>query len=122
MKKFAGAVFSAALIASAVTVFAVPSSAQVSVGIGIGVPGPYGAPFYGPNCAYPGYNPYCDYGYYDGPVFIDGVWIGGGHWPHRYWGGHHQFYYNGAWRNGGWGRGGHWGGRGGWHGGGHGHR
>ncbi len=123
MKAFTKAAIGALVLAGAAMTAAAPADARVAVGIGIGVPGPYyGAPYYGPSCPYWGYSPYCDYGYYDGPVFIDGVWVGGGHFRHRFFGGHHQFWYNNGWHNGGWGRGGHWSGRGGFGGHGRGHR
>ena len=112
MKILAKAAFGALILTGAVAASVAPANAHVS--IGIGVPGPYGSPFYGPPCAYQGYSPYCDYGYYDGPVFIDGIWLPRGHYSHRFWGGHHQFLYNGSWQNGAWGRSGHWGGHGGW--------
>jgi hypothetical protein len=110
------------MAAGAAFAFTAPADARISVGIGIG------APVYGPDCPQVDFDPYCDYGYYDGPVFINGIWLGSGHYRHRYWGGHHQFWYNGGWHNGGWGRNGRWGGHGGWsghsghRGGHHGHR
>jgi hypothetical protein len=76
----------------------------------------FGIPIYGPDCRHRNPSPYCDYGYYKGPIFIDGRWVYGGSFPHRYRGGHHQFLYRGAWHNGGWGHGGHWGGKGGYRG------
>ena len=117
MKSLAKFACAALITTGAAFAFAAPAEARVSVGIGIGVPGPYyGEPVYGPDCDVD-FDPYCDYGYYDGPIFINGIWIGSGHHRHRYWGGHHQFWYNGGWHTGGWGHsGGHWGGHGGWHG------
>lgn len=99
------------------TIGTASADARVSIGIGIGAPAPYPyAPFYGPYCPYWDASPYCDYGYYSGPVYMDGYWLYG-RYRHRYWNGHHQFWYHGAWRDGGWGHGGHWYGRGGFRGG-----
>ena len=93
-----------------------PAQARVSIGIGLGYPGYYGPPYYGPPYYGPPYygravcdpysrwyDPYrCDgyyAGYYDGPVFIDGVWIDEPlRW--RISGGHREFFWRGGWRAG----------------------
>jgi hypothetical protein len=74
----------------------------------------FGIPIYGPNCRYSYSSPYCDYAFYRGPIFINGKWVYGGRFPHRYWHGYHQFWYQNGWHNGAWGRGGQWGGSGGY--------
>jgi hypothetical protein len=74
----------------------------------------FGIPIFGPDCRYRNFSPYCDYAFYRGPIFIDGVWVYGGSFPHRYWAGRHQFWYQGRWRDGAWGHGGRWGGHGGY--------
>src|SRR5579875_1588891 len=96
--------------------FAKPSQAQVSFGVGVGVPAypapvyaappvdmPYGYP---PDCPYGYYNyaPYAcaPYGYYGPNWFVDGLFIGVGPWygwGYRGWGWGH-----GGWT---WGRGGY---------------
>ncbi len=75
----------------------------------------FGIPIYGPPCRSSRASPYCDYSHYKGPIFVDGKWAYGGRFPHRYWHGRHQFWYQGTWRDGAWGHGGHWGGQGGYH-------
>src|ERR1700749_614462 len=116
MKKIAKLALGALMLAgTAATVGTTPANAGVSVGIGVGVPGPYYG--YGPGwcrwhpyrCA--GYDPYYyDDAYYNGPVFIDGVWFNGPlRW--RWWGGARQFWWHGGWRVGtGWHAGGFHGG------------
>jgi hypothetical protein len=74
------------------------SHAQVSVGIGVGVPA---APVYGgyayapPVCAYGYYSYYpyacAPYGFYGPSWFIGGAFIGAGPWYHAYY--HPGFYY-----------------------------
>jgi hypothetical protein len=76
----------------------------------------FGIPIYGPQCRFQMSSPYCDYSFYKGPIFLDGRWVYGGNFPHRYWHGNHQFWYRGAWRDGGWGHGGLWSGHGGYRG------
>jgi len=59
---------------------------------------------------------YCNYAYYDGPVWWSGSWYGG---PHRWrdGGGGREYWVHGGWHGGvRLGRGGHWGGPGRWHG------
>lgn len=124
MKLFAKTAFVALMLAGAAIGTAAPAAAaHVSVGIGIGVPGPYYGPgYYGPPVAaycdrysrwYDPYrcNAYDDYsdGYaYGGPVFVDGIFFGGGY-------GHG---WHGGWHGGhGWGGGHGWNGHGGSHGG-----
>ena len=87
----------ALMLAGTAVGLAQPASAGVSVGIGIGIPGPA---YYGPAYACdPYYNDYDAYGcgaYYSGPVFIDGAWFNG---PLRWrnWGGHREFWNHGGW-------------------------
>ncbi len=111
MKRFAKLALGALLLAGATAITTAPADARVTVGIGIGIPGPYYGPhyYYGP----PRYSGYCDpYGpYYDpyycddyapvaywyDPVFIDGVWVRGPfrwHWDH----GRRAFWVHGGWR------------------------
>jgi hypothetical protein len=139
MKVFKKAALAALLLAGATALTAAPAEARVSVGIGIGVPGGYYGPGYGPGYGPPAYcdpysrfyDPYrCEgydnYDYYNGPVFIDGVWLNGG-FRSRFFGGHRQFFYHGGWHGGtGWHGGfhhggGNWGGHGGGSWGGHHH-
>jgi hypothetical protein len=107
----------AAGIVSTLAAIATPAAAHGGASITFGVGAPYGEPYYGPSCPTAGYDPYCDYNYYNGPAYIGGRWIDRGSYRHRYFGGSHQFFYNGGWHNGGWNRGGsgRWSGRGGWH-------
>ncbi len=135
MKFLTKAALGALMLAGAATLTAAPAEARVSVGVEFGGgDGYYGRPaFCDPYSRY--YDRYrCDqyYGdddYYDGPVFIDGIWLNDS-FRSRYYGGHRQFYYHGGWHGGsgfhgggfhhggGGGGGGHWGGG---HGGGGGH-
>ena len=87
MKKFAKFALGAAVLAGAATMAATPADARVSVGFGIGIPGPvyYGAPYYNYNCdPYSRfYDPYrCGYYapgyYYGGPDVVIGGSFGGG--------------------------------------------
>jgi len=134
MKVFKKAALAAVLLAGAAAFTAAPAEARVTVGIGIGVPGAYYGPgYYPPAYCDPysrWYDPYrCqdydDYDYYNGPVFIDGIWLNGG-FRSRFYDGHRQFYYRGGWHGGsGWRGdfhhgGGNWGGNGGGNWGGHG--
>jgi len=128
-----------AMLAGATALTTTAADARVTVGFGFGGAGYYGG--YDNRVCDPysrWYDPYrCDaYGdddYYNGPVFIDGLWLNGGY-RSRWYGGHRQFYYNNGWHGGsGWnhggfshggghwnGGGGHWNGGGGhWNGGGH---
>src|SRR5690348_4554537 len=125
-----------AMLAGATALTTAPADARVTVGIGIGVPGYYGG--YAPPAVCDPYSRwydpyrcdgYDDYDYYNGPVFIDGIWLNGGY-RSRWYGGHREFYYHDGWHGGsGWnhggfshGGGGHWGDGGGhWGGGGHHH-
>ncbi|MBL6938027.1 MAG: hypothetical protein ISS15_15925 [Alphaproteobacteria bacterium] len=126
------------MLAGATALTTTAADARVTVGFSFGGPGYYYGPgYYGP--AYYGgyygnvcdpysrwYDPYrCDaYGddysdYYNGPVFIDGIWLNGGY-RSRWYGGHRQFYYNNSWRGGsGWNHGGFSHGGGHWDGGDH---
>lgn len=133
MKLFTKAALGALLLAGAAAFTAVPAEARVTVGIGIGGGGYYGPGGYPPAYCDPysrWYDPYrCedydDYDYYNGPVFLDGVWLNGG-FRSRDFGGHRQFYYHGGWHGGSGfhgggfqhGGGGHGGGNWGGHGGG----
>lgn len=107
MKLFAKLALGALMLVGVPALATAPVAAQVSVGIGVG--GYYGYPFHP---GYPGYAPICDprsryydpyrcdyYDYYDGPVFVDGIWLNGG-FRSRYYGGHRQFYYHGGWHGG----------------------
>ena len=119
MKLFTKAALGALLLAGATALSAAPAEARVSIGIGIGGPGYYGPGYYGPGYGPPAYcdpysrwydpyrcDDYDDYGYYNGPVFIDGLWLNGG-FRSRWYGGHRQFYYHGGWHGGsGWSGGG----------------
>jgi hypothetical protein len=124
MKLFTKAALGALMLAGAAIGTTAPAAAHVSVGIGIGVPGPY----YGPPPGYAycdrysrWYDPYrCD-SYYDnyyygGPVFVDGIFFGGGY-GHGWHGGWHGGHGWGGGHGGGWS--GHGGGHGGWSGGHH---
>ena len=124
-----GAIAALALAGSAF-VATEPAQARVSIGIGIGGPG-YGPGYgYDPACDRYSrwYNPYrCDAryydddDYYDGPIFIDGLWYDG-HWRSRWHNHRREFFYRNHWREGRWDE--HRGGRRGGHDGGHwgGHR
>ena len=84
MKFLTKAALGALMLAGAATITAAPAQARVSVGVAIGGgyydSGYYGRPAYcDPYSRW--YDPYrCDdryddnYDYYDGPVFIDGLW------------------------------------------------
>lgn len=84
-------------------------------------PGP--GPAYGPPGYYGAYDDpcmndpaYCNYAYYDGPVWWGGAWYGG---PHRWRDGDggREYWVHGGWHGGvHLGRGGHWGGPGRWRG------
>src|ERR1700744_5375157 len=95
MKFFKKAALGALMLAGAAAVTAAPARAHVSIGIGFGGPAYYGGYYGPPSYCDPysrWYDPYrCDdyddYGYYDGPVFIDGVWLNGG-FRSRWYGGH----------------------------------
>jgi hypothetical protein len=136
MKLFTKAALGALMLAGAAIGTSAPAAAaHVSAGIGIGVPGSYYGPGYGPGYYGPPVAAYCDRysrwydpyrcnayddysdGYaYGGPVFVDGIFFGGGY-GHGWHGGH-----GGGWggHSGSWGgHGGGWGGHGG--GGGHHH-
>ena len=137
MKLLAKAALGALMLAGATAMTAAPAQARVTVGLEFGGGG-YRLPAYcDPYSRW--YDPYrCDdtddgYDYYNGPVFIDGIWLDSG-FRSRFHGGHREFYYHDGWHggsgfhgggfhHGGWGGGfggGHGGGgHGGW--GGHGH-
>ena len=101
MKPYVKWVLSAALLAGAAALIALPASAQ-SVGFSFG----YGAPFSDP-CAYYDYYDeappwglppdYCDYPVYFEPVFVDGYWYRGPIY-YRWEGGERLFWLNGGWR------------------------
>jgi hypothetical protein len=118
MKNLKKLVLGALMLTGAAVGASQPAAAGVSVGIGVGIPGPA---YYGPAYACdPYYSDYDEYGcgaYYTGPVFIDGAWFNGPlRW--RWWGGGRQFWWHGGWRVGtGWHVGGFHGGgfRGGFH-------
>jgi hypothetical protein len=83
-----------------------PAAAGVSVGVGIGVPGPafYGeyrirsGPCSHPRFAY--YHPFrCGYPRWTRPVFIDGVWVREPTY-YRIYGGRRYFWWHGGWREG----------------------
>ena len=141
MKLFAKATLGALMLAGATALTAAPAEARVTIGLGFG--GGYHLPAYcDPYSRW--YDPYrCDdydddYDYYNGPVFIDGLWLDNG-FRSRWYGGHREFFYHGGWHggsgfhdggfhhgggfgggdHGGWGGGHGGGGHGGW-GGGHG--
>ena len=130
MKKITKYALGALMLAGTAVGLTQPASAGVSVGIGIGIPGPaYYGPAYACDPYYDSYDPYGCGAYYSGPVFIDGVWFNGPlRW--RFWGGRREFWTHGGWHVGsGWREGGfhgrgfnpgfHGGGfRGGFHGGG----
>ena len=112
MKTTLKAALGGAILLAGSALAATPADARVSVGIGIGVPGPYyGDPCYGPY-PYPGY---CASPTFYGPVFYEGRWWNG---PHRWRvvGGHRAFWHNGHWVRARFGHG-HWGGphHGRWH-------
>ena len=106
MRKLTKYAVGALALAGAAFATAAPADAHVSIGIGFG-PGYYGyGPGYGSVCDPDSrwYDPYrCDdyddYDYYDGPVFIDGIWLNGG-FRSRWYGGHREFYYHGGWHGG----------------------
>ena len=97
MKKITKFALGALMMAGTAIGVSQPAAAGVSVGIGIGIPGPA---YYGPAYACdPYYNDYDEYGcgaYYSGPVFLDGVWFNG---PLRWrdWGGRREFWWHGGW-------------------------
>ena len=134
MKLLAKATLGALMLAGATAMTAAPAEARVTVGVEFGGGG-YRLPAYcDPYSRW--YDPYrCndyddDYDYYNGPVFIDGIWLDNG-FRSRWYGGNRQFYYHGGWHGGsgfhgggfhhggGFGGGGHggggWGGHGGHH-------
>src|SRR5690242_15043934 len=92
----AGTLLMAGTAIGATAALTTPADARVVVGVGIGVPGYYGYPYYG----YPGY-----YSYYGGPYV---GWGGGWGWRGYGWraGWHPGWGWHGGWR-GGW-HGGHW--------------
>src|ERR1700722_8819602 len=62
-----------------------------------GMPGPdYQSTYYEDPCETD--NSYCSYGYYEGPVWFGGIWLGG---PHRWRNGDHgrEYYVHGGWQN-----------------------
>jgi hypothetical protein len=83
-----------------IAAMSVPAEARVSVGIGIGIPGPvYGPAYYppGPCYNYDYYYPgYCGYPAYADPVFIGGVWYNGPHY-YRTFHGQQQVWLGGSW-------------------------
>ena len=96
MKTIMKAALGVALFGAAAFVTA-PAEARghVSVGIGIGVPGPvYADPCYGPDPD-PGY---CGYPVYAEPVFYEGVWYD--HPRYRVIGGRRAFFVHGGWHGG----------------------
>ncbi len=111
MKFLTKAALGALMLAGAATTTAAPAEARVSIGVAIGGGGGYYDSGYYGRSAYCDrysrwYDPYrCDdrydgdYDYYDGPVFIDGIWLNGGY-RSRYFGGHRQFFYHGGWHGG----------------------
>ena len=121
MKLFTKAALGAVMLAGATALTAAPADAHVTVGIGIG------GGYYGPAYPPPGYR-YCDrYSrwydpyrcdayyddyYYGGPVFVDGIFFGGGygHGWHGGWHGGHGWGGHGGWGGGHGGWGGHGGG------------
>jgi hypothetical protein len=113
MNRFAKLALGAAMMAGAAldTTVATPANAGVSVGIGIGVPGPYVAPVNPYPCwGYNYYAPGCSYPSYGGPVWVGGRWYYGPHY-YRYWGGRPWVWAHGGWHGyrGGWGGWrGHW--------------
>ena len=113
MKNIKKIALGALMLAGTAVGLSQPASAGVSVGIGIGIPGPaYYGPAYACEPYYDSYDPYGCGAYYSGPVFIDGVWFNG---PLRWraWGGGRQFWWHGGWHNGtGWHPGGFHGGHG----------
>ena len=80
----------AVLVMGAALVAAAPGSAAVRIGIGIGVPGYYGAPYYNYSCdPYSRfYDPYrCGYGYYGYPAYYGpSFYFGGGYYRGGYGG------------------------------------
>ncbi|HXC54576.1 MAG TPA: hypothetical protein VNU97_04730 [Rhizomicrobium sp.] len=107
MKTLIKAALGALMFGGAMTVAAAPADAHVSIGIGIGGGGGYyGPPAYAYCDRYSRwYDPYrCDeyddaYDYYNGPVFVDGIWLNGGY-RSRFFDGHRQFFYRGGWHGG----------------------
>jgi hypothetical protein len=97
MKNIKKIALGALMLAGTAVGFSQPASAGVSVGIGIGIPGPaYYGPAYACEPYYDSYDPYGCGAYYSGPVFIDGVWFNG---PLRWraWGGRREFWWHGGW-------------------------
>ncbi len=103
MTRIAKIALGALLLAGGTAVTTAPADAHVSFGISVGVPGYYGPPpgYYGRPDPYcdpygPYYDPYdCDDygppGYWDEPVFYDGIWFNGPlRW--RWYGGHREFW------------------------------
>jgi hypothetical protein len=81
-----------------------PADARVSVGIGIGIPGPpvYGPAYYPPGPCYNYdyyYAGYCGYSAYADPVFLGGVWYNGPHY-YRTFHGQQQVWFRGGWHGG----------------------
>ena len=107
MKLFAKAALGALMLAGGAALTATPAAAHVSIGIGIGGYGGYGgyqSPYYAycdPRSRW--YDPYrCnDYGddYYNGPVFLDGIWLNGG-FRSRFHDGRREFFDHDRWRGG----------------------
>ena len=103
MKLLAKAALGALMLAGATAMTAAPAEARVTVGLEFGGGG-YGLPAYcDPYSRW--YDPYrCDdydsgYDYYNGPVFIDGIWLNNG-FRSRNYDGHRQFFYRGGWHGG----------------------
>ena len=123
MKLLAKTALGALMLAGATALTVAPADARVSFGIGIGGYGPgYYPGYYNAYCDPRSrwYDPYrCDYydndDYYNGPVFIDGIWLNGG-FRSRFHDGRREFFDHNSWRSGsGFHRDGFRSGGGGWH-------
>ncbi len=116
MKFLTKAALGALMLAGATAISTAPAAARVTVGIGIGGGGYYDRGYY--DGGRPAvcdrysrwYDPYrCDeyrdsyyddnYDYYNGPVFIDGLWLNDS-FRSRWYGGHREFFYRGGWHGG----------------------
>jgi hypothetical protein len=106
MKLLAKTALGALMLAGATALTVAPADARVSFGIGIGGYGPgYYGGYYNAYCDPRSrwYDPYrCDNydeDYYNGPVFIDGIWLNGG-FRSRFHDGHREFFDHDRWRGG----------------------
>lgn len=102
MRAYFKSMIAGAAVAVAALGVSAPAEAGVHVGISVGVPSYYYGPgFYppGPCDAYDSYyDSDCGYSVYDGPIYLNGVYVGGRHY-YRWYNGQPVFWYRGGWHN-----------------------